>query len=340
MLKTDSYIDDKYVILDETLLSISDSSDPLVIPSEVNGHPIKRIGSGLYAGENIKTILISEGIEEIGERAFTNCKSLEKVILPESLKIFGDFCFDTGERDRDPATFLIKRVLSKEDYENIKNNSIPVLEGGARLLTPGHASLPEFAEIYKGMGLCGVPRRLDKDMRALNIYRKIDKKGNVHEVEEIPFVGTPFIRKKAEDYKKPFMLCYVQKLLGNSLKYPYDDKSEREHERNVQVENKRKPSIATLTLFDENGAVEKDGRVSATFQMKSGLVFFGSLTKVVYKGKDYYVYRENFIQPSYQEIDYVATDYFGFVVDSEGNVADEEVSKAVTVKYKLPMMLS
>ena len=98
MLKMDSYIDDKYAILDETLLTITNPEETLVIPHEVNGHRIKRIANGLFVGTNVKTIIISEGITEIGAEAFAGTDNLEKLILPESLKVLGSDSFLRYER--------------------------------------------------------------------------------------------------------------------------------------------------------------------------------------------------------------------------------------------------
>ena len=87
-------VDDKYAILDETLLTITNPEETLVIPPEVNGHRIKRIANGLFVGKNVKTIIISEGITEIGAEAFAGTDNLEKLILPESLKVLGSESFD------------------------------------------------------------------------------------------------------------------------------------------------------------------------------------------------------------------------------------------------------
>ena len=74
----------------------------VVIPSEIDGIKVRKIAENMFAsgrgnpvgqGEiviyesfrKIKSIVLPEGIEEIGEGAFENCRKLEKIVLPESL---------------------------------------------------------------------------------------------------------------------------------------------------------------------------------------------------------------------------------------------------------------
>ena len=42
---------------------------------------------GVFAGCELKEVVIPEGIKRIGDHAFRNCKKLKKVVIPESVKI-------------------------------------------------------------------------------------------------------------------------------------------------------------------------------------------------------------------------------------------------------------
>ena len=77
----------------------------LVIPSEIDGHPVKKIRSRAFGvtGEDLvkdsscfcaaETVIVAEGVTEIGLNAFENCKKLTRVLLPDSLTALKDGAF-------------------------------------------------------------------------------------------------------------------------------------------------------------------------------------------------------------------------------------------------------
>ncbi|MGN0468229.1 MAG: leucine-rich repeat protein [Acutalibacteraceae bacterium] len=48
-------------------------------------------------GKSFTKLIIDEGITEIGSYAFKNCRSLETAVLPESLKVIGDYAFAVND---------------------------------------------------------------------------------------------------------------------------------------------------------------------------------------------------------------------------------------------------
>jgi hypothetical protein len=64
--------------------------DDLVIPATVQGMPV-RIIDGAY--ENIKSVVIPEGVHVIGQSAFKDCKNLTSITLPNSIEIIGSWAF-------------------------------------------------------------------------------------------------------------------------------------------------------------------------------------------------------------------------------------------------------
>ena len=94
--------------------------DTVIVPNRIGGIPVKKIKGSIYGvtegtsiwNENIcdgteriaecaespknitiKKIVISTGIEDIENGAFTLTKNLEEVILPSTISNLGDFCF-------------------------------------------------------------------------------------------------------------------------------------------------------------------------------------------------------------------------------------------------------
>ena len=70
----------------------------VVIPSEVDGIPVKEIDGRAFAGSLLKELVIKEGVETIGDSAFYHCLSLEYVHLPQSLKIIKNEAFAGCEK--------------------------------------------------------------------------------------------------------------------------------------------------------------------------------------------------------------------------------------------------
>ena len=66
----------------------------LTVPSEFSGKPVRVIGKEAFADTKIKSIIISEGIEEICYEAFFSCKNLKSITLPSTLKKINDWAFN------------------------------------------------------------------------------------------------------------------------------------------------------------------------------------------------------------------------------------------------------
>ena len=66
----------------------------LIIPEEIEGLPVTRIArEAFYNIDNIIEVVLPPTIKEIGERAFNNCKKLEKINLPSGLERIESYAF-------------------------------------------------------------------------------------------------------------------------------------------------------------------------------------------------------------------------------------------------------
>ena len=54
---------------------------------------VERIPRQKYMSSNYETIIISDGVTEIGDEAFRYCSNLKTVVLPESLVEIGECAF-------------------------------------------------------------------------------------------------------------------------------------------------------------------------------------------------------------------------------------------------------
>ena len=75
------------------------NEETLIIPSEYNGIPVKKIGDGAfddmgsYPDQFFTRVIISEGITHIGKRAFWFYREIKSISLPDSLISIGDQAF-------------------------------------------------------------------------------------------------------------------------------------------------------------------------------------------------------------------------------------------------------
>lgn len=69
----------------------------IFIPSQVeyNGKTLRvvKIDDWAFTGCNITSIQLSEGLQEIGQNAFSDCKSLKEIVIPNSISTIANFAF-------------------------------------------------------------------------------------------------------------------------------------------------------------------------------------------------------------------------------------------------------
>lgn len=65
----------------------------VVIPSEVNGLPVKEIQTAFVGCQNLKSVTIPEGVTTIGS-AFGECENLETIVIPESATSISGWAFE------------------------------------------------------------------------------------------------------------------------------------------------------------------------------------------------------------------------------------------------------
>lgn len=79
------------------LFSLSSrSANTLLIPREIKGHTVTKIGEEAFRLPPDKTpceVIFPDTVEYIGKKAFASCRNLRSVVLPLSLKEIGDHAF-------------------------------------------------------------------------------------------------------------------------------------------------------------------------------------------------------------------------------------------------------
>ncbi len=77
-----------------TITKYIGSESSVIIPTEINGKKVTKIGDrAFYQSYFLRTLIIQSSVVEIGEQAFAKCSYLEAVTLSDSLRKIGDQAF-------------------------------------------------------------------------------------------------------------------------------------------------------------------------------------------------------------------------------------------------------
>lgn len=68
-------------------------SGTLTIPGTINGLDVTSISPMAFGSSDISSVVIPEGVQDIGFYSFYDCRELENVTLPESLEVLGPYAF-------------------------------------------------------------------------------------------------------------------------------------------------------------------------------------------------------------------------------------------------------
>lgn len=90
--------DFSYYVKEDGTLEISSykgKGGQVVVPAQLDGKYVTKIGDQAFEREDIESVIISEGITEIGNSAFYLCMKLKSVTLPESLESIDSWAFSS-----------------------------------------------------------------------------------------------------------------------------------------------------------------------------------------------------------------------------------------------------
>ncbi|MBQ2952386.1 MAG: leucine-rich repeat domain-containing protein [Clostridia bacterium] len=86
-----------YILLPDGTACIADytgEAAELVIPAELDGVPVTAIGAYAFSAcRSLQRVVVPEGVTSLGASAFCSCAGLQSVVLPESLTTIGDIAF-------------------------------------------------------------------------------------------------------------------------------------------------------------------------------------------------------------------------------------------------------
>lgn len=91
--------------------SSTNAAGDIIIPSHVDGIPVKAIGRDTFrANQNITSCIIPEGVELVGVASFYLCKNLKSVQLPSTLEMIDAMAFNSCDKLN---TIVIPSLVNK-----------------------------------------------------------------------------------------------------------------------------------------------------------------------------------------------------------------------------------
>lgn len=87
-----------FLFRDGTIKSYIGNKTNVVIPSEIDGRKVTKIGDvAFFASETLKRIVIPDTVTSIGDAAFQYCTNLVSVKMPDNIVEIGESAFDSCE---------------------------------------------------------------------------------------------------------------------------------------------------------------------------------------------------------------------------------------------------
>ncbi|MDD7651517.1 MAG: leucine-rich repeat domain-containing protein [Candidatus Faecousia sp.] len=77
-----------------TITGYTGADRGIVIPKEIDGRPVTKIGEQAFEGYDLTSVSFPETVTHIEMYAFRDCECLERVELPDSLLELGAWAFD------------------------------------------------------------------------------------------------------------------------------------------------------------------------------------------------------------------------------------------------------
>lgn len=120
---------------------------PAEVPTAEDGSTVKRVtridDMAFYSMASVKSVVLPEGLEEIGEFAFAKCVQLESVTIPTTLKTMETGVFHGCERLKDIGAIAGSQLIAIPDWCYWGCTSLTTLTIPANIKTLGTAAFYE-----------------------------------------------------------------------------------------------------------------------------------------------------------------------------------------------------
>lgn len=158
----------------------------LIFQNKAGNQPVLKIADDSFAESETREVIITDGIERIGNRAFAGCADLHQVILPGTIKELGDQSFAQCEK---LTSLMLPESLERIGSEAFKGTGLKTIVIPKNVYWLGDGV---FAECEKLDGVT-IPENIkiipDRMFEGCLAMKKISLHRNVEEIGERAFFG-------------------------------------------------------------------------------------------------------------------------------------------------------
>ena len=326
------HISYEYIVAEDTIIAYMGKKAIVQLKDKIGECEIRRLGKGSFS-ENTKIIQIQlpDSVERIEDVAFLRDINLANVVFSGKLKSVGQNAF--GACTKLQQFCVIQKELSKDEYENLKMNSLKSKDNiyvarsmPNEILPKGLLASLEYKPIaHIQDGISALFSYTDKeDITRINEEHRLNERKSY-----ISFSNTEENLTEGEVFQKHMQENYEE---------PYSEKSDSKSDWCVRVSESPDKYIKKTLRFvmDDNCTYVSDNKYVIVYRIDVGYFFWQSAQKVRMNNKDYYVYRRHYLT-SDSEIEYIRKD---MAIYCDGQlVKDREEREAVYGKYKLLSIL-
>lgn len=327
------YIGQDAVIAENTLITYTTDKQEAVLMDEYDGVKIKRVGKSSFSGNSsLKTVILPDSVEEIGDDAFYDLSELTKLVVPGKLKKIEPLAFRQCPKLREINIRDLE--VEKDVYDNLMQNSRKCSLGF--FVSAEYPPNSILESLVKATSVSGcstyIPQTIDRlfvekkqqsevmvsNRRTMTkqlffTYSFTDEKEYISEEEAVE-------RRFSAENREEYTHCLTECVLDNECRKGY-----------------YLPALPTaIFTFDDSLTKEIDGKYYLNATLILGNFFWQSMKHVVYESKDYYVYRRHYLSGNKQK-NYFRRDIA--VYNGKKLVTDIKAAKNVYGKYKLLSIL-
>lgn len=327
------YFDNKYSVMDDTLICCADKDVSLHISPDMAGGRVRKLGKGCFEGnELLENVLIDEGITNIDERAFGYCPKLTDVHIKNTEVQFKGNIFSGSRCLRN---VYLDVELTEEELETLMSVSRRALDGRWYVLDNSLAGCG-LDRVNALLGEMARNRQhISREIPALFFVPNKDGTGTFRSIADpVPIIFDDAISNEFPGSKQIANAFAIIRGHMNNVK---DVRAEQLNDENRRLGKEPLLRYSAIISFSPDKAADCKAKKRLTLSVWIGGAFWLCLDKVIVNGKTYYVFIRNYLYND-RDMGYLRKEE-GVVNEQMHLVKDKELADKVRAKHSLLAML-
>ena len=331
-------LDGDFVVLGDTILFYKGNDSKVIVPSSIDGNPIRRIGDGAFCeNADIRSIEIAEGIEEIGLFSLAMMPKLRYLKLPDTIKYLDN---TVVKQDYRLPEIDVEWNISDDEYKKLMDNSFSDSEGfrviGLDLNDIGMMEMfGKYGLFLQTFVYARSRHKVEKEVKRLFVEMRSPDSTK----EDFPIV-TSFDMCGGDSgisYEED-ILDKIAGIKDGTYVNPEDAASEEAKDK--YRKESRKPDIgySLIPCFREENAIKTESGYRVKIEVLMGMAYYYAVRPLYYRGKRYFSIEKYFVCRDYIRVEnppYTSEGVLYFRNDDGSRVTDPVLYKNLEKKCRL-----